>query len=189
MKLCLALLLPSCFIAATLLYNHKISFHAAMVKRPVSKLTKAVQQVTKRERKERTLYLGGRWNNFDLTLAVCKHLHTIGFDKNGFELWTESRDIYDCYLQQGRQLVESPEKILREGIYYACFWSDGIGKLSGDQLKGLVELLDDLAEAESSKTQQRGPYVGQETFTYPYGHFLANQAEAGPSAHPGATVS
>lgn len=127
-KLCLSLLLPSCFIAATLLYNHKISFHAAMVKRPVSKLTKAVQQVTKRERKERTLYLGGRWNNFDLTLAVCKHLHTIGFDKNGFELWTESRD---CYLQQGRQLVESPEKIFREGIYYACFWSHGIGNCQG----------------------------------------------------------
>ena len=47
-KLCSSLLLLSAFIAATLLYNHKISFHAAVMKRPASKLNKAIQQVNKK---------------------------------------------------------------------------------------------------------------------------------------------
>jgi len=135
------------------------------IRRPVSKLAKVVQQVIKQQRKERPLYLGGRWNYYDLTLCMCKHLHATGFDSNGFEIWAESKNLFDCYLQQGRQLVLSPEKIFREGIYYACFWSDGIGTLTGDQLAGLIELLDDLVETESAKTEQRGPDVGQEVFT------------------------
>ena len=168
--------------SSNLLYNHKNSFIEAAMKRPVSKLTKAVQQISKRQRKETDLYLGGRWNHLDLTLAVCNHLHVTGFDSNGFETWGESRDLYDCYLQQGRELVNSPDEVFREGLYYACYWWDGVGKLTGEQLAGLISLLNDLAEMQGAQAEQGGPDVGQEIPWEP--KFIANQKEAGTSKGP-----
>ena len=96
--MCSSLLLLSAFIAATLLYNLKISFHAAVMKRPASKLNKAVQQVNKRQSKESDLHLGARWNSLNLTAAVVKHLHVTGKDANGFEIWLRKRTslIYTC---------------------------------------------------------------------------------------------
>ncbi len=97
-KLCSSLLLLSAFIAVTLLYNHKISFRAAVMKRPASKLTKAVQQVNKKQSKESDLHLGARWNNLNLTAAVIKHLRVIGKDTNGFDIWAEEKDKFDIYI-------------------------------------------------------------------------------------------
>jgi len=153
--LCLSLLLLSAFIAATLLYNHKNNFRIPAMKRPISKLNKAVQQLTKRERKESDLYLAGRWNSLNSTVATTEHLHVTGKDANGFDIWTASRDQFDIYLQRDRQLLTCPSQAFREGIYLAAYWQDGIGLLTGNQLAGFTRLIDDVAESESAKAEQR----------------------------------
>ncbi|DBB18471.1 hypothetical protein WJX82_003830 [Trebouxia sp. C0006] len=44
------------------------------------------------------------------------------------------------------------------------------------------DLIDDLVQTESAKTEQRSSDMGQEIFTWPYGKTFANQKESGPSA-------
>ena len=149
-------------------------------KRPTSKLEKAVQTINKRERRTLDIFLVGRWNHLDLTVAAAKHLHITGKDSNGLDVWAEQKDKFDIYLQQNRRLVNSPEEIFREGIYFACYWLDGIGLLTGDQIGSLTELLDDLAEMQSPKAQQGGQGVGQESWLM-QPLWTANQSEAGPS--------
>jgi len=176
--LCSSLLLLSPFIAATLLYNHKISFHAAVMKRPASKLTKAVQQVNKKQSKESDLHLGARWNSLNLTAAVIKHLHVTGRDTNGFDIWAEEKDKFDIYLQRDRQLLTCPSEAFREGLYFASYWKDGIGLLTSSQLAGFLSLIDDVAESESAQAQQRGTGMGQKAWQPKY---TANQSEASTS--------
>jgi len=152
----LSLLVQLAFIAATLLYNHKISFDAAAMKRAASKLTKAVQQANKRQAKESDLHLGARWNSLNLTAAVIKHLHVTGQDTNGSDIWAEQKDRFDIYVQRERQLLTCPSAAFREGLYFACFWKDGIGLLTGSQLAGFLRLLDDVAESQGTEAQQGG---------------------------------
>ena len=135
----------------------------AAKKRPVSKLDKAVQTINKRERRALDLFLG-RWNRLVLTVAACKHLHVTGKDSNGLEVWGEEKDKFDIYLQQNRCLVSRPEEIFREGIYFACYWWDGVGLLTGDQIGSFIKLLDDLAEMQRPKAQQGGQGVGQKSW-------------------------
>lgn len=134
----------------------------AAKKRPVSKLEKAVQTINKRERRALDLYLVGRWNHLDLRVAACKHLHVTGKDSNGLEVWGE-------------------EELFREGIYFACYWWDGVGLLTGDQIGSLIKLLDDLAEMQSAEAQQGGKGMGQDSWISE-SMYTANQSEAGPSA-------
>ena len=115
-------------------------------KRPVNKLDKAVQTINKRERRALDLFSVGRWKHLDLTVAACKPLHVTGKDSNGLEVWAEEKDKFDIYLQQNKCLVTSPEELFREGIYFACYWWDGMGLLTGDQIGSFIKLLDDLAE-------------------------------------------
>ena len=152
----------------------------AAKKRPVSKLEKAIQTINKRERRALDSYLVGSWNHLDLTVAACKHLHVTGKDSNGLEVWGEEKDKFDICLQQNRRLVSSPEELFREGIYFACYWWDGVGLLTGDQIGSLIKLLDDLAEMQSAEAQQGGKGMGQESWISE-SMYTANQSEAGPS--------
>jgi len=149
-------------------------------KRPVSKLHKAVQTVNKRKRRALDLFLVGRWNHLDLTVAACKHLHVTSKDSNGVEVWAEEKDKFDIYLQKDRCLVSSPEEIFREGIYFACYWWDGVGLLNGEQINSLVDLLDDLAKMQGPKAEQGSQGMGEEVWAFKP-RFTANQSEAGPS--------
>ena len=81
----LSLLLLSACIAATY-FKSQTSFLEAAMKRPASKLHKAVQQITTKERRESDLCLAGRNNLLNLTIAVSKHLHVTGKDSNGFDI-------------------------------------------------------------------------------------------------------
>ena len=116
----------------------------------------------------------GRWNHLDLTVAACKHLHVTGKDSNGLGVWGEEKDKFDIYLQQNRRLVSSPEELFREGIYFACYWWDGVGLLTGNQIGSLIKLL-------SAEAQQGGKGMGQESWISE-SMYTANQSEAGPSA-------
>ena len=153
----------------------------AAKKRHVSKLDKAVQTINKRERRALDFLLVGCWNILDLTVAGCKYLHVTGKDSNGLEVWGEEKDKFDIYLQQNRCIVSIPEEIFREGIYFACYWWDGVGLLTGDQIGSLIKLLDDLAEMQGPKAQQRGQGAGQESWISE-SMWTANQSEAGPSS-------
>ncbi|KAL0024036.1 hypothetical protein WJX77_010620 [Trebouxia sp. C0004] len=104
-----------------------------------------------------------------------------GKDSNGLEVWGEEKDKSDIYLEQNKRLVSSPEEIFREGIYFACYWWDGVGLLTGDQIGSLIKLLDDLAEMQGPKAEQGGQGMGQESWISE-SMWTANQSEAGPSA-------
>ncbi|DBB15905.1 TPA: hypothetical protein ACH3X3_003502 [Trebouxia sp. C0006] len=149
----------------------------AAKKRPVSKLNKAVQTINKRERRALDLFLVGRWNHLDLTVAACKHLHVTG---NGLEVLAEEKDKFDIHLQQNRCLVSSPEEVFREGIYFVCYWWDGVGLLTRDQIGSFIKLLDDLAEMQDPKAEQGGQGMGEEVWVFK-SKYTANQSEAGPS--------
>lgn len=96
------------------------------MKRPVSKRNKALHAFTKHDRRATDLYLVGRWNHLNLTIAAAKHLHVSGKDSNGGAIWAEEKDRFDIYLQQNKQLVLSPALVFREGIYFGVYWEDGI---------------------------------------------------------------
>lgn len=126
------------------------------------------------------MYLGGRFNHLNLTLAVTKYMHVTGKDSNGADIWTEAGDKFDVYFQQDRKAM------FREGIYYASYWQDGVVCLTGDQLGGLITLLDDLAEEQGSQAEQGGTGMGQEVWEPKY---TAEQDEAGPSSTPDKQMS
>jgi len=163
--------------SSNLLYSHKNNFPEAAMKRPASKLHKAVQKLTKKERKESGLYLAGRYTELNLTVDGSNHLRVIGKDINGFDIWAAESDKFDTYLQRDRQLLTCHSQAFREGIYFAAYWEDGM--LTGDQLGGLLCLIDDVAKGEGAKAQQGSPGLGQAMWQPKN---TANQSEAGTSS-------
>ncbi len=115
----------------------------------------------------------------NLALAVTKHLRVTGKDSNRSDIWTEERDVYDVYLQQNRQLVTRIDKVWKEGIFYACFWRDGVGVLTANHLNSLITLLDDLAEMQGPQVEQgrtsMGQHVWEPRYTAKQGKLVCQQ--------------
>ena len=76
------------------------------------------------------------------------------------------------------ELLTCPSQALRYSIYVAAYWADSVGLRTGDQLAGLTKLVDDVAESESAKAEQRGSGMGQKDW---FPNLAANHSEAGPS--------
>lgn len=150
------------------------------MKRPASKLSKAVQAITKRTHRATDLYLVGRWNHLDLTVAACKHLYVTGKDSNGMQTWVEEKDRFDIYLQQNRRLIAHPSLVFREGICFGAYWEGFIELLTRDQIASLVTVLDDVAKMQDSKAEQGGTSMGQEIWSS-QSSSQADQDEAGPN--------
>ena len=101
--------------------NHRNTCMTASSKWRVSKITKAVQQITTRWCRALDTAFSGRGNCLRLTIAATNRLQCPVKDPNRLELWTESGDLADICLQLDKQLLHSPALMSRDGVYFPAY--------------------------------------------------------------------